>query len=53
MIGDRLTALSTKPQGADVTFTLPEPGTANPDFAQPADAERLEHTAEALRQRGF
>ncbi len=36
-----------------MTFTLPEPGTANPDFAQPADAERLEHTAEALRQRGF
>jgi hypothetical protein len=36
-----------------VTFTLPEPGTANPDFARPADAERLEHTAEALRQRGF
>jgi L-lactate utilization protein LutC len=45
--------LSTTAQGADVTFTLPEPGTANPDFAQPADAERLEHTAEALRQRGF
>ncbi len=36
-----------------MTFTLPEPGTANPDFAQPSDAERLEHTAEALRQRGF
>jgi L-lactate utilization protein LutB len=36
-----------------VTFTLPEPGTANSDFAQPATAERLEHTAEALRQRGF
>jgi L-lactate utilization protein LutC len=36
-----------------VTFTLPEPGTANPDFAQPADAERLERIAEALRQRGF
>jgi L-lactate utilization protein LutC len=37
-----------------VTFTLPEPGTANnPDFAQPADPERLEQTAEALRQRGF
>ena len=36
-----------------MTFTLPQPGTANPDFAQPADAERLEHTAEALRQRGF
>ena len=36
-----------------MTFTLPQPGTANPDFAQPADADRLEHTAEALRQRGF
>ena len=36
-----------------MTFTLPQPGTANPDFAQPADAERLEHTADALRQRGF
>src|SRR6476469_4662515 len=53
MIGARLMALSPTPQGADVTFTLPQPGTADPDFARPADAERLEHTAEALRQRGF
>src|SRR4051794_27041379 len=51
MIGARLTLHATR--GADVTFTLSEPGTANPDFAQPADAERLERTAEALRQRGF
>ena len=36
-----------------MTFTLPQPGTADPEFAQPADAERLERTADALRQRGF
>jgi L-lactate utilization protein LutC len=36
-----------------VTFTLPDPGPANLDFARPADRARLERTAAALANRGF
>jgi hypothetical protein len=36
-----------------VTFTLPDPGPANLDFARPADRARLERTATALANRGF
>jgi L-lactate utilization protein LutC len=35
------------------TFTLPDPGAANLEFAQPSDRARLERTAVALAQRGF
>jgi hypothetical protein len=36
-----------------VTFTLPDPGPANLDFARTADRARLERTAAALASRGF
>jgi hypothetical protein len=36
-----------------VSYVLPDPGPPNAEFAQPADLERLEQTAEALRGRGF
>jgi LUD domain len=36
-----------------VTFTLPDPGPANLDFARPADRARLERSAAALASRGF
>jgi hypothetical protein len=36
-----------------VSFVLPDPGPVNAEFAQPADRERLERTAEAMRARGF
>jgi hypothetical protein len=36
-----------------VSFVLPDPGPPNDEFAAPADPDRLERTAEALRSRGF
>jgi hypothetical protein len=36
-----------------VSYVLPDPGPPNAEFAQPADLDRLESTAEALRGRGF
>jgi L-lactate utilization protein LutC len=36
-----------------MAFVLPDPGPPNLEFAQPADAERLEHTKLALIARGF
>ena len=32
-----------------MSFVLPDPGPHNADFAQPADRDHLERTAEALR----
>jgi L-lactate utilization protein LutC len=36
-----------------MSLVLPDPGSPNPDFAQPSDRDRLERTAEALKARGF
>jgi hypothetical protein len=36
-----------------MSYVLPDPGPPNAEFAQPADLDRLERTAEALRGRGF
>jgi YkgG family uncharacterized protein len=36
-----------------MTMTLPDPGPANLEFETPADRDRLERAAEALRSRGF
>ena len=36
-----------------MNFVLPDPGPPNAEFEQPADAGRIERTAEALRARGF
>jgi hypothetical protein len=42
-----------RPMGDPVSFVLPDPGPPNAEFAQPADLDHLERTAEALRARGF
>ena len=36
-----------------MSSVLPDPGAPNAEFAQPADGDRLERTAEALQGRGF
>ena len=36
-----------------MSITIPDPGPANVEFEQPADAERLAHVAEAMSARGF
>ena len=36
-----------------MAIVLPDPGPPNPDFERPADHDRLERTAAALRARGF
>ena len=36
-----------------MSFTRPEPGSANPEFERPADRQRLERTVDALGRRGF
>ena len=36
-----------------MSYVLPDPGPPNAEFAQPADLDRLERTAEALQGRGF
>jgi LUD domain len=36
-----------------MTFELPDPGPPNPQFAQPADRDRLQRTVKALENRGF
>jgi L-lactate utilization protein LutC len=36
-----------------VSYVLPHPGPPNTEFAEPADLDRLERTAEAMRARGF
>jgi L-lactate utilization protein LutC len=36
-----------------MSFTLPDPGPANPEFEIPADRERMQRTVAALQSRGF
>ncbi|MEA2673976.1 MAG: hypothetical protein QOI92_1168 [Chloroflexota bacterium] len=47
------TATITRADGTSVNINLPDPGSPNLAFAQPADRARLERVAAALTGRGF